>query len=34
MQGENKRQWKKVDENAYVDIPSIKHLTKTFLEVS
>ena len=33
MQGENKRQWKKVDENAY-DIPYIKHLTKKFLEVS
>ena len=33
MQGENKRQWKKVDENTY-EISSIKLVTKKFLEVS
>ena len=33
MQGENKRQWKKVNENTY-DISSIKSVTKKFLEVS
>ena len=33
MQGENKRQWKKVNENTY-DISSIKNVTKKFLEVS
>ena len=32
MQGENKQQWKKVDENTY-DISSTKHLAKKFLEV-
>ena len=33
MQGENERQWKKVNENTY-DISSIKRVTKKFLEVS
>ena len=33
MQGENKGQWKKVNENTY-DISSIKRVTKKFLEVS
>ena len=33
MQGENKQQRKKVDENTYA-ISSIKHLAKKFLEVS
>ena len=33
MQGENKRQWKKVNGNTY-DIFSVKRVTKTFLEVS
>ena len=33
MQGENERQWKKVNENTY-DISSIKSVTKKFLEVS
>ena len=33
MQGENKRQWKKVNGNTY-DISSVKRVTKTFLEVS
>ena len=33
MQGESKRQWKKVNENTY-DISSIKSVTKKFLEVS
>ena len=33
MQGENERQWKKKNDNTY-DIPSIEHVTKTFLEVS
>ena len=33
MQGENKRQWKKVNENTY-EISSIKLVTKKFLEVS
>ena len=33
MQGENKRQWKKVNGNTYV-ISSVKRVTKTFLEVS
>ena len=33
MQGENERQWKKVNKNTY-DISSIKHVTKKFLEVS
>ena len=33
MQGENKRQWQKVNENTY-DIFSIKSVTKKFLEVS
>ena len=33
MQGENERQWKKVNGNTY-DISSIKRVTKTFLEVS
>ena len=32
MQGENERQWKKVNENKY-DISSQKRVTKTFLEV-
>ena len=32
-QGENDRQWKKVNENTY-DISSKKHVTKKFLEVS
>ena len=32
MQGENKRQWKKVNGNTY-DISSIKRVTKKFLEV-
>ena len=31
MQGENERQWKKVNENKY-DISSQKRVTKTFLE--
>ena len=33
MQGENERQWKKVNENTY-DISSIKSVAKKFLEVS
>ena len=33
MQGENERQWKKVNENT-CDISSIKRVTKKFLEVS
>ena len=33
MQGENERQWKKVNENTY-DISSIKSVSKKFLEVS
>ena len=33
MQGENERQWKKMNENRY-DISSIKSVTKKFLEVS
>ena len=33
MQGENERQWKKVNENTY-DISSQKRVTKTFLDVS
>ena len=33
MQGENERQWKKVNENTY-DISSVKRVTKKFLEVS
>ena len=33
MQGENERQWKKVNGNTY-DISSIKRVTKKFLEVS
>ena len=33
MQGESKRQWKKVNENTY-DISPIKSVTKKFLEVS
>ena len=33
MQGENKRQWKKVNGNTY-DISSVKRVTKMFLEVS
>ena len=33
MQGENERQWKKVNENTY-DISSIKSVTKKFLEAS
>ena len=33
MQGENERQWKRVNENTY-DISSIKRVTKKFLEVS
>ena len=33
MQGENERQWKKVNENTY-NISSIKRVTKKFLEVS
>ena len=33
MQGENERQWKKVNENTY-DISSIKSVTKKFMEVS
>ena len=33
MQGENERQWKKVNGNTY-DISSIKRVTKRFLEVS
>ena len=33
MQGENERQWKKVNGNTY-DISSIKSVTKKFLEVS
>ena len=33
MQGENERQWKKVNGNTY-DISSVKRVTKTFLEVS
>ena len=33
MQGENERQWKKVNPNKY-DISSIKLVTKKFLEVS
>ena len=33
MQGENERQWKKVNENMY-DISSIKSVTKKFLVVS
>ena len=33
MQGENERQWKKVNNNTY-DIPSIKRVTKKFLEFS
>ena len=33
MQGENERQWKKVNENTY-DISSIKSVTKRFLEAS
>ena len=32
MQGENERQWKKVNENTY-DISSIKRETKKFLKV-
>ena len=32
MQGENERQWKKVNWNTY-DISSIKRVTKNFLEV-
>ena len=33
MQGENKRQWKKVNENTY-EISCIKLVPKKFLEVS
>ena len=33
MQGENERQWKKVNKKTY-DISSIKRVTKKFLEVS
>ena len=33
MQGENERQWRKVNENTYL-ISSIKRVTKKFLEVS
>ena len=33
MQGENERQWKKVNENTY-DLSSIKSVTRKFLEVS
>ena len=33
MQGEDERQWKKVNGNTY-DISSIKRVTKKFLEVS
>ena len=33
MQGENERQWKRVNENKY-DIFTIKRVTKKFLEVS
>ena len=33
MQGENERQWKKVNENTY-EISSIKRVTRKFLEVS
>ena len=33
MQGENERQWKKVNGNTY-NISSIKRVTKKFLEVS
>ena len=33
MQGENERQWKKVNGNTY-DISSLKRVTKKFLEVS
>ena len=33
MQGENERQWKKVNEKTY-DISSIKRVTKKFLEVT
>ena len=33
MQGEDERQWKKVNGNTY-DISSIKSVTKKFLEVS
>ena len=32
MQGENKQQWKKSDNNKY-DISSIKHVTKKSLKV-
>ena len=33
MQGENERQWKKVNGNTY-NISSIKRVTKKFLEIS
>ena len=33
MQSENEQPWKKVNKNTY-DISSMKHVTKTFLEVS
>ena len=33
MQGENERQWKKVNGNTY-DISSIKRVTKKFVQVS
>ena len=33
MQGENERQWKKVNEKTY-DLSSIKRVTKKFQEVS
>ena len=33
MQGENERQWKKVNENTY-DIYSVKNVTNKFLEAS
>ena len=33
MQGENERQWKKVNGNMY-DISCIKSVTKKFLEIS
>ena len=33
MQGENMRQWKKLNENKY-EISSVKRVTKKFLDVS